>query len=401
MLFHARNGLEERLTFETGKHDPNPDIIQDLQTALGFLNDEFSATKLNLQSMQAGGDITYDLLWALFPPNEEVFTEDNTLGEPQVLKFVSGEYKESRMEGEWYEVTGQIINHDGMDFGWGSISIKIPSFQGAMKTRDLNAFPLGVLHDKEGQIAQLCERGRNFVRLMKPAVQEYQGQALFEQPGMQGPEEKQFLATGRIMVDPVAFCAHNPNDELLRYPITPIGNREGVMTIREQHDHLFCSHRILGFSFAEKRWGSFAVSKISTVTWNTKAFEKLILAPEKRDIVRSLVESHGSNTEAFDDIVLGKGRGLVGLLSGGPGVGKTLTAEVVAELSRRPLYSVTAGELGSTTDAIDAKLGRVFSISARWGCVTLIDEADVFLYKRGDASLERNALCSIFLRRLE
>lgn len=399
MFFHARNGLEDRLTFETGKQGPNPDIIQDLQMALSFLNDEFAAAKLNLQSMQASGDITYDLLWALFPPNEEVFTKDNTLAEPQVLKFVSGTYRETQ-RGDWYEVNGRIINHDGMDFGWGDISIKIPSFQGAVKIRDLNAFPLGALHDKEGQTAQLCERGRNFIRLMKPAVQEYHGQALFEQMGLRNPEEKQFLATGRIMVDPVAFYAHSPNDELLRGPETPPSGREGVITIKE-HDHLFCSHRVLGFSFAEKRWASFAVSKISTVTWNTKAFEKLILAPEKRGIVRSLVESHGSSTEAFDDIVIGKGRGLVGLLSGGPGVGKTLTAEVVAELSRRPLYSVTAGELGSTTDAIDAQLGKVFSISARWGCVTLIDEADVFLYKRGDASLERNALCSIFLRRLE
>ena len=37
------------------------------------------------------------------------------------------------------------------------------------------------------------------------------------------------------------------------------------------------------------------------------------------------------------------------LLHGPPGVGKTLTAEAIAELLHRPLYSITVGELGITT----------------------------------------------------
>jgi MoxR-like ATPase len=36
-------------------------------------------------------------------------------------------------------------------------------------------------------------------------------------------------------------------------------------------------------------------------------------------------------------------------LHGPPGVGKTLTAEAIAELLHRPLYSITVGELGITT----------------------------------------------------
>lgn len=134
------------------------------------------------------------------------------------------------------------------------------------------------------------------------------------------------------------------------------------------------------------------------MTWDPNTFEKLILAPRKREVIKALVQSHGTGTAAFDDIVTGKGKGLVGLLSGGPGVGKTMTAEVVAELSMRPLYCVTAGELGSTMDTIYAQLRMAFKISAKWGCAALTDEVDVFLHKRGDASLERNALCSIFLR---
>jgi hypothetical protein len=57
--------------------------------------------------------------------------------------------------------------------------------------------------------------------------------------------------------------------------------------------------------------------------------------------------------------------------------------------------------MGTTVKGVDSQLGMVLDITRRWGCVLLIDEADVFLYKRGEAQLDRNALVSIFLRRLE
>lgn len=45
-----------------------------------------------------------------------------------------------------------------------------------------------------------------------------------------------------------------------------------------------------------------------------------------------------------EDLVRGKGKGLIVLLHGVPGVGKTSTAECVAEYTGRPLYSLTCGE---------------------------------------------------------
>lgn len=349
--------------------------------------------------MLANEDITYDLLWALFSPNADCFTEDNTFSELQAFKFMSGEYEETQ-QGNWYEISGSVLSHNGEVFGWGKLKIKIPEFDGTMKITNLAAFPFRFHPDQDDQRDLLLKRGQKFLGLLEPALRQYQGQALYEEPGRNGfPEEKQFFATGRIMVDPDAFYAHSPNQWLVRGP--SLSRRRVAPQSLHDGDEAFCFHRVLGFSFTQKRWASFAVSRITEVMWNPNAFEKLILAPRKREVIKSLVQSHGTGTAAFDDIVTGKGRGLVGLLSGGPGVGKTLTAEVVAELSMRPLYRVTAGELGSTMVTIDAQLRMVFNISAKWGCVVLIDEADVFLHKRGDASLERNAICSIFLRRLE
>jgi MoxR-like ATPase len=48
--------------------------------------------------------------------------------------------------------------------------------------------------------------------------------------------------------------------------------------------------------------------------------------------------------EAVPDIVRGKGKGLIILLHGAPGTGKTSTAETIAEATGRPLLLVTCGK---------------------------------------------------------
>jgi AAA+ superfamily predicted ATPase len=53
------------------------------------------------------------------------------------------------------------------------------------------------------------------------------------------------------------------------------------------------------------------------------------------------------------DIIQGKGNGLIILLHGGPGTGKTFTAESVAELAEKPLYPVTCGDIGTEPEQVD------------------------------------------------
>ena len=43
--------------------------------------------------------------------------------------------------------------------------------------------------------------------------------------------------------------------------------------------------------------------------------------------------------------------------------GKTLTAEAVAELLKKPLYVVTAGDLGTTASELEKSLGVICSTS--------------------------------------
>jgi SpoVK/Ycf46/Vps4 family AAA+-type ATPase len=147
--------------------------------------------------------------------------------------------------------------------------------------------------------------------------------------------------------------------------------------------------------------GGLAMSRLLDVKWNEHAFEKLVLDENKKMLVHSLVKHHSGSNDEFDDIISGKGKGIIGLLSGPPGCGKTLTVEAVAEDTRRPLYNVSAGEIGIAPSDIDKNLTGVLDLAQKWDAIVLIDEADVFLQQRDANDVKRNALVSIFLRQIE
>jgi hypothetical protein len=79
------------------------------------------------------------------------------------------------------------------------------------------------------------------------------------------------------------------------------------------------------------------VDQIGEVAWNKDAFERLVLPPRTKDLVKALIMVRASGKGKTiargldmkrDDIIASKGNGLVVLLHGGPGTGKTLTAGV-------------------------------------------------------------------------
>lgn len=142
------------------------------------------------------------------------------------------------------------------------------------------------------------------------------------------------------------------------------------------------------------------MDNISEVQWDKKAFDNLAIAEVNKTIIKALVLNKIERDRATD-VVPGKGNGLVVLLHGGPGTGKTLTAESVADLAEKPLYRVTCGDIGTEPRKVEEYLENVFFLGKLWDCVVLLDEADVFLEQRSLSDLPRNALVSVFLRTLE
>ena len=141
-------------------------------------------------------------------------------------------------------------------------------------------------------------------------------------------------------------------------------------------------------------------------------FDDLVIPNEYKRIVKALVKSHALGSRPVEkgkrerqqiDLIRGKGKGLIILLHGVPGVGKTSTAESVASYTGRPLFPITCGDIGQTAYDVEKNLEAIFLLARKWGCVLLLDEADVFLAKRerGGDGIDRNALVSVFLRTLE
>jgi len=124
---------------------------------------------------------------------------------------------------------------------------------------------------------------------------------------------------------------------------------------------------------------------------------KLVLPEEQTDLIDILT---AEMDVLMDDIVAGKSGGTTVLCAGPPGVGKTLTAEVYAEIIGRPLYRVHSGQLGLNVAAMEGALKSALTRAQRWGAVMLIDEADVYIRRRED-DMTMNAVVGVFLRVLE
>jgi len=156
------------------------------------------------------------------------------------------------------------------------------------------------------------------------------------------------------------------------------------------------------FNIEQKKWEELKLTGLHDITWAEQAFESLVLDQGEKDLMLALVERERfEQGKPFNDFIDGKGQGMIMLLCGPPGVGKTLTAETVAEHLRRPLYRLGAGDLGIDARQVDQCLSKALKLCADFGAVLLIDEADVFMEARSTNNLRRNELVSVFLRLLE
>lgn len=131
--------------------------------------------------------------------------------------------------------------------------------------------------------------------------------------------------------------------------------------------------------------------------YRTALIEKLILDSETKDLVNMLTTDVQVDAE---DIIADKSQATCIALIGDPGLGKTLTAEVMSENVEKPLYKVQAATLGLTAEELESSLKEVMDRAQKWDAVLLIDEANAYVHKRG-YDLRQNAIVGVFLRLME
>ena len=101
--------------------------------------------------------------------------------------------------------------------------------------------------------------------------------------------------------------------------------------------------------------------------WNKQAFESLVAKEKTKELVQALITTQLA-AEKSTHLILGKDNGLTILLLGGPGTGKTFTAEGVAEIAEKPLFRVTCGDIGTKPDEVEKYLESVFNLGKIWDC---------------------------------
>ncbi|KAF8533164.1 P-loop containing nucleoside triphosphate hydrolase protein [Trichophaea hybrida] len=387
----------------------------------------------NEASLNSHGLCTFPYLWTLFRPGIDVYTK-----EKHPRAFV---VREITMGGSGLDVVGlQMLNYyeiqcwniiyNGQEFTQAMTSFIVPFFSGKKEILSLEIYPSRFHIDQDGHNLkeELVNRGRKTwdLHINAPSHVEYRGDTFdkpplivdsrcvidaasyhqydsaFRKDDKSGDDNQRCLQCRAAVVSEVPSSDHVASPRFAKY------NRLKAGDTPTDHQLLLLTNRLYGWVLKDRKWASLNVDYVSAIKRDHNVFENLILPPDRTKIIKALVQSHiqkGDEEKKHEpysaDSIKGKGQGLLILLHGPPGVGKTSTAECVAEYTEKPLFPITCGDIGTNPETLEEKLQTSFQLGQKWNAVLLLDEADVFLQQRTLRDLKRNSLVSVFLRILE
>lgn len=404
-LFHYREELAAYV--ETLESD---EAKAHLKLLLAFQEKEnrraISEYESNVLNAIEKPSIRWTNLWMAYKPGNLVFCGSGS--SLKCMEIVSSYERGGNCPS--FIVIGKTFSHDGTHFGYEEHEVGQSPFKGMRALSKVSCVPHDYYDEREAAKEILITRGKKFCTLTGSHYLSYSGtvSALSHvrdwsrYPSIY--KEEPMIISSRVMVDAKMFgIMKSPNrirlDDYKQMPKDCL-NEEKTDYITE-HDLLLADHRVPGYALQVKRWCWFVIDGIKPVVFNKEAFESLLIPARQKSLVHSLVKTHVSGDDEFDDMIAGKGRGLVFVLHGCPGVGKTFTAESVADHIERPLYILNSGELGIEPKDVEENLNNALMLAVAWNAILLIDEADVFLEQRSVRDLQRNCLVSLFLRTLE
>ncbi|KAL6835758.1 P-loop containing nucleoside triphosphate hydrolase protein [Trichoderma sp. SZMC 28015] len=425
---------------------------------LEFLDQDAMDIGRRLEEIASGtssGVIQFIDLWMLYPPGTLIFElqEGTELSSYMVdsVTFEKASLKRSHRSPTLppLKLHCWAIDYDGVKFGRRAHTLELQYFPGTLEISELRYMPEKFLKDGEKVKAVLKARGQTFWAMQgssfrqvasnthagstrdqpeRVVVDRKTHRSLFggwslspDEMKLDDDDDDSDGVGGRSILPPSLLAPHlQPH---LQRTGEYYGNKAPQRFVSEsgsfssiwyseynaidplsQPDDLvllLCPKRVHAFCLRDKTWNEYDVSKLKAVEFRENAWSRLVLNDQYKDVIRAMVKSYLTGKTKFQDLVAGKGTGLVILMHGPPGVGKTLTAECAAEAFQKPLYMVTAGDLGTDPENLEKKLSKIFDYAVSWNAILLLDEADIFLQDRDYDNLQRNALVSIFLRTLE
>jgi len=401
---HRWDQLQAELRTLASRKDSAPALIAEsaetalshLQLMCSTLESELGSTIREKRDLVSHGVMKFHKLWTLFEPGCLVYSKVD--GHDRLYKFKTAKFDTANSV-KVYKMDCQYVDFDGTQFGFNKETINITEFKGTKNISKFEAYPLTFHPNPEEVKARMMDRGRLFEAYRGYHFVGYNGVAL----GKVHRGEQKYNVTSRIIIDAHSFSRYQSkvNLEFLETPAvvedvavttsddetdedcvmldenagkkkapTPIGKRPTIaadsqflLTVEQQ---LIADAKVRGYSLRDKKWLNFFIDNIKDIEWNENAFESLVAPQEQKDLILSFAESQVKCHDEFDDFIQGKGRGIIMLLAGPPGVGKTLTAESVAEAMKAPLYSIGAADLGSKPASLENKLHDILEMCSKW-----------------------------------
>ncbi|KAI0555525.1 P-loop containing nucleoside triphosphate hydrolase protein [Xylaria curta] len=370
-----------------------------------FMEHELKSDRDQALKMIEKGQIAFRNAWVIYRPGDVLYRE--FMGEPWLLVCQKAVYEDHPDDGPYLEIHAVYTDHNGAIVGDAKHVMKLwqrENFpqENPVTITGLNIYPRRFVPVGDSLERRLKARGEKFLSLKDRTTSRYNGQAEWLKPppfDFYDPSNCKFRGvwlpyteTGRVVLDRKTFG----EEQRMSHVKVKLADPKPWL----------CPPYTLGYSLGVKKWVHLLVENIHDAGWIPDTWNTLVLPEKEKKLLRSLVTSHKYSDNPRDQTQQ-KGKGLVVLLHGTPGSGKTLTAEVAAEASKKALVATSIGELNQTSSilsgsqAFEKELKKVLQYATIWQAVVLLDEADVFLEARTDNSSDRNALVATFLKELE
>eukprot|EP00041_Stephanoeca_diplocostata_P028793 m.832411 g.832411 ORF g.832411 m.832411 type:complete len:1042 (-) comp23438_c1_seq10:178-3303(-) len=415
-------------------------VADGLDALIAWVETRYAPVLSASRTLLDAGSADFDALPLLFAPGTEVLDKGLATGVTgqrmgltvRACYLMEGKSLFGKIERTFHvALEGVVSTGDGLAVL--EFEHLIPQFTGLLSMSALDFEPMAYMqHATACSVKQeLEERGRKFADVaMGAGYMAYTPGAFSSHRGFGQASRNEYSSTGgRVMIDTAAAHARGHtvakgngiacpavNEVIKKLRGAAAANTGGASTHADNGKTSVLTLQgtpgeipvdllwrtwptVTGFSFSEKTWGQVLVGGLRDIAYNAGAFDALVLPADTKDLIRALVVH--TEDVAGTDLITGKGEGCIFLLHGPPGVGKTLTAEAIAEVLHRPLYIVSMGELGISPNELEAGLSEIFSLCGPWRALVLIDEAEMLLEQRSVNDIVRNAMVCVMLRLLE
>ncbi|MCJ1288004.1 hypothetical protein MMC26_007357 [Xylographa opegraphella] len=398
-------------------------VRQHHRILIDWIDAELGPVSADAEKLIAKGYITFPLLWTIFKTGELQFASHQ--GHPRLYRLDTAVYKETANKGQMFEVRCSYVDYNGTAVGRARETIQLFDrihFTGKSpsKITSLPVAPRKFVGNEDLE-AVLAARGQRMLEFKGILVMQYEGLLEYlkmppyswwgpacERDGVWTP----ISIAGRVVVDKKTFYEDFVDQsEAVEATDPPASEAQNVYLQSsaalsaddtDYTDPMLCPPFTLGYALDRKVWCRLFIDNLHPIAWAPDPMASLILPDTQKRLLRALVRSHVFPTQARDEWAL-KGKGLVILLHGTPGSGKTLTAETAAEYTHKALLKISLSEL-KDDERLEENMIKFQRYASTWQAIILIDEADVFLEARtsnGHDSAERNGLVAVFLRTLE